>query len=197
MVYKNNSLFLTLSIIKKLIDGNLNLIELGAQKGELSCPEMIAEPNRKKKDSPSFLVRTQPMKSHGLFVHYCPPNLLFPSIKGFSFPCCGADLHVARHGCRPRISILCWSQINPSLLEKYLAVCLFLVITMWAPEELWLCVTYLLHLGIQTKKEKTLFQSCRGGAKQWHLKHLPTCCTYYFYLHCVGHSKLHGQVRCK
>lgn len=33
------------------------------------------------------------------------------------------DLYVVHHGCRPQIIILWWSQISPSLLEKYLVVC--------------------------------------------------------------------------
>ena len=37
---------------------------------------------------------------------------------------CG-DLHVASHGYRPQITILCQSQINPSLLKKFLVACLF------------------------------------------------------------------------
>ena len=48
---------------------------------------MITEPNRKKKDSISFLARTQPMKSHGIFVYQSLPNLLFISVKALSFPC--------------------------------------------------------------------------------------------------------------
>ena len=69
----------------------------------------------------SFLGRTQPMKSHGLCLpRPCqPPFLLYKSAL--------LPLRVAPHGCRPQIAILCWSQINPSLLEKYLAVCLFQV----------------------------------------------------------------------
>lgn len=47
--------------IKKLISRNFHEVELGDQKGELLCSAMIAEPNRKKKDSFS-----QPMKSLGL-----------------------------------------------------------------------------------------------------------------------------------
>lgn len=65
--------------------------------GELSCSVKIAEPYRKKKDSSSFLTRTQPTKSHGL-VYYSPPNFLFSSMKVLSFPYCGEDLHLAHHG---------------------------------------------------------------------------------------------------
>ena len=45
-------------------------MESGDQKGELSRPVTIAEPNRKKKESASFLARTQPVKKHGPFVYY-------------------------------------------------------------------------------------------------------------------------------
>lgn len=47
----------------KLINKNLNQIEVGDQKGQLLGPVTIAETNRKKKDS-SSLSRTQSMKSH-------------------------------------------------------------------------------------------------------------------------------------
>lgn len=49
---------------------------------------MLAETNRKK-DSSSFLARTQTMKSHKLFIYYGPPNSLFLSIKVFSFSSIG------------------------------------------------------------------------------------------------------------
>ena len=102
---------------------------MGDQKGELSQTAMIAEPNRKKKDSSSFLERTQPMKSHGLLVHYKPFQVPFPLYKSVLLPLLCRDLHVALHSCRPQIAILCWSWINPSFLEKYLAVYLFYVNT--------------------------------------------------------------------
>ena len=35
-----------------------------------------------------FPGRTQPVKSHELFVYYHPPYFLFPSIKVFFLPCC-------------------------------------------------------------------------------------------------------------
>ena len=37
--------------------------------------------------------------------YYSHPNFLFPSIRGFSI--FTGDLHVACHGCKPRIAILC------------------------------------------------------------------------------------------
>ena len=40
------------------------------QKEKLSCPVTIPEFNRKKKDSSSYLARTQPMKRHGFFVYF-------------------------------------------------------------------------------------------------------------------------------
>ena len=48
----------------------------------------IAGPNRKKNDSSSFLMKTQPMKSYELFVYYSPPDFLFLAIIIFLFPCC-------------------------------------------------------------------------------------------------------------
>lgn len=81
-------------LIKKFIDRNLVSIGLGDQQGELSCPAALAEPNRKKRDSSSFLAN----ENCGLFVY---PSEVF--IKAFSFPC----LHGAHHGCRPQIALLC------------------------------------------------------------------------------------------
>ena len=52
---------------KTLISRNLK-IELGDQKGELSCPTKKAETHRKKKELFCFLLRTQPMKEHGLLL---------------------------------------------------------------------------------------------------------------------------------
>lgn len=50
---------------------------------------------------------------------YGPPKFLFLSVKTFSFPCPTGNLHLTQHGCRPQISIICWSWINLSLLDKY------------------------------------------------------------------------------
>ena len=47
---------------------NLSEVELGDQKGELSCPTKKAETHRKKKELFCFLLRTQPMKEHGLLL---------------------------------------------------------------------------------------------------------------------------------
>ena len=56
-----------------------------------------------------------------------PSQLPFPPYESglLPFPC--RDLRVAFRCCRPRIAILCWSQLKPSLLEKYLMVYLFRV----------------------------------------------------------------------
>lgn len=64
------------------INRNLNYIELKDQKS--SHPETIAE-SSKKKDSPSFLERTKPMKSLGLFSTALPAS--FPHLcKSFLCP---------------------------------------------------------------------------------------------------------------
>ena len=47
---------------KRLTNRNFNDIESRDQQGELSCPKMRAEPNRRKRNS-SFLARAQPMKA--------------------------------------------------------------------------------------------------------------------------------------
>ena len=63
-------------ILKKLINRSLGSVELGDQKKMLSYPVTIAKPNKKKKDTSSFLAKTHPMKSYGLF-YYGLPNFLF------------------------------------------------------------------------------------------------------------------------
>ena len=92
----------------------------------LSHPVTIAETIKKKKDSSSFLARSQPMKSHGwaLCLLYLS-QLPFPLHKSvlLPFPC--GNLYMAHHGYRPWTAVLYWSQINPSFLEKNLAVYCF------------------------------------------------------------------------
>ena len=61
-----------------------------------------------------------------LFDYYSPTNFFCLPIKEFSFPWCLRTCRVAHHSsCRPQIANLCWSQMNLSLLEKYLAVYIF------------------------------------------------------------------------
>ena len=99
-------------------------IELGDQKGALSCSGRTAEPLSKQDFS--FLARTQSVGNHGLLVYYGPSNFLSLFMKAFSFPCC---LGLAYSS--PWLQTLkCNSllvRINPSLLEKYLTVYLFQV----------------------------------------------------------------------
>ena len=58
----------------------LNQIEWGDQKGELSCPMRAAEPNRKKKDAFSLLVKTQPSNEKPWTIALSP-NFLCSSMK--------------------------------------------------------------------------------------------------------------------
>ena len=52
---------------------------------------------------------------------YSPPSFLFLPVKAASFPVWS---HVHTRGCRPGLTILYWSCIDTSLLEKYLqSVC--------------------------------------------------------------------------
>ena len=84
----------------------------------------IAESTRKKKVSSSFLGRTQTMKTHGLFVYWSSPNFRSLPVESFLLPLPCEALHVDGCGCRPLIlQFSAWAPINPSLLEKYLAVC--------------------------------------------------------------------------
>ena len=65
------------------------------------------------------------MKSHGLCLHSPPDFWLSISIKSIHLPLPCGDLQVAHHVFRSQIAVLCWSQINTSLLEEFLTVCLF------------------------------------------------------------------------
>ena len=56
---------------------------MGEQKWELLHSVMIAQPNRKKKDLSSLLARTEPMKSHRLFIIALPT--FFSSLQMCSF----------------------------------------------------------------------------------------------------------------
>ena len=73
---------------------------------------------------------TQPLRSHGLFVYYSPPSFLFLCKKcSLSFAIWGyarGSPWLKTLYCNP---LLIW--INPSLLEKYWAVCFRL--TFWWP----------------------------------------------------------------
>lgn len=84
-------------ILKKLINRSLGSVELGDQKKMLSYPVTIAKPNKKKKDTSSFLAKTHPMKSYGLF-YYGLPNFLF-LYKSILLSLPHGDLHMVHHGC--------------------------------------------------------------------------------------------------
>lgn len=78
-----------------------------------------AETNGRRKTA-SLPARTQPMKSHRLFVYYSPPSFLFISTEAFSFGGLAYGLALAAV---PELQFSADS--NSSLLEKYLAVYLF------------------------------------------------------------------------
>ena len=80
---------------------------------------MITEPNRKKKDSRQGLSQWKAIDS--LLTRALPPSFSLYKRVLLPLPCW--DLHVACQSCRSQIAILCWSQINSSLLERYPAVC--------------------------------------------------------------------------
>ena len=69
------------------------------------------------------------MKSHGHIVYYSLSNFLFSCIKHSPSLAMWGKLHMAHHGCRPRIAILNRSQINLCFLEKYLTTHFFQVNT--------------------------------------------------------------------
>ena len=76
---------------------------------------MIAEPTTKKKDTfPSKDSANEKPRTLGVL---WPFQLACPLCTNILLPLLGRDLHVAPHGCRPWTTILCWSQIKPSLLK--------------------------------------------------------------------------------
>ena len=112
--------------VKKLINRNLNKIESGDQKGELSDPGMIVDHNRKMRDfllpgksSANESIITRPMKSHGLLVYYSPFPPSFPPVKEFSSPSCGELAHGSPWLQTPNCHS-CSSQMNPFYLFIYL-----------------------------------------------------------------------------
>ena len=69
----------------KKINKRKSQIELGDQQGEPSHPGTWLSPTGRRKSS--FLARSQPVKSHGLFIYHSPPHFHFPSMKAFPFLC--------------------------------------------------------------------------------------------------------------
>ena len=92
--------------------------------GKAPIPASV-ESSEKKENTSSFQPKTQPMKSHGLFIIFLPNlfSCLCHKIVLLILPC--GDLKLTCHCCRPSIAILCWSWISPSVLEKYLVPYLF------------------------------------------------------------------------
>ena len=90
-----------------------------------------------------------------------PCQLPFPLYKRVLLPLLCGDLYVACHGCRSQITILCWSRINPSLLERYLTVHLFQVSKVnitahFVPDCIYLQITEFLAVS-ETVKTFTIF----------------------------------------
>ena len=104
-------------LLKKKKKNQKPQLESGDHKGELSHPAMIAEPERKKEAS--FPARTQPVKNHKLFFYYHPHNIIFPCNL---LRLLWGDWLTTHHGFRSWSVILCQSQVNSCLLEKYLTV---------------------------------------------------------------------------
>ena len=91
--------------------------------GGIPIPRNSRAQQRRRLFSPA---RTQPMKSHELFISPSPPNFLFPSIKVlpiikvFSLPrYAGTCLWLTMFA--DYNAILCRSWINPSLLKKLIS----------------------------------------------------------------------------
>ena len=92
---------------------------MGDQKGELSCPTIITEPNREKKNT---FPGKDSANENWLFF-YSHSNFLFPLYKRILLPLTCRDLHMAHH--RHQTAILYWSAKIPSLINKYLTIYLF------------------------------------------------------------------------
>ena len=100
--------------------------KLETRKGSSQILQLQQSPTGRKKTLPLFWQGLGQWKGMGaLSTAALPPSFaLYRSIL-LSVP--WVDLHVAHHGHRLWIAALFWSQINASLLEKYLAVHLFQV----------------------------------------------------------------------
>ena len=122
-----------ISQINKSCWGCGSHIKINKQKSQLNSLETSrgsshsCDSNRDqiRRKTSAFLATTQPIKSHGLSASI--PLPLFPLYERVLLPLPFGDLHVFHCGFRSQTALLCWSQINPSLLKKYLAVYLFQV----------------------------------------------------------------------
>lgn len=89
---------------------------------------------------------------------YNSPTLLFPSIKEFLLPCGWGDSHVAYHGWRSWIAVLCWFWIN-SFFAGEITGCLCLRSTEYTcTEPIFVCYLYdflfLSKIQVDIKREK-------------------------------------------
>ena len=88
---------------------------------ELSYPMAIAELNKR-----TPLPSGQELSDRSWTLCSLQTSQLpFLTVKVLLFPCCGKNCMWLSMVSRLQITILCGSQINPSLLKKYLAVFLF------------------------------------------------------------------------
>ena len=60
-------------------------------------------------------------------VYWSPPSFLLPSMKACAFPCPVGTCTWLNMFVDPELQFFCWSQICPSLLEKYQEISLFQV----------------------------------------------------------------------
>ena len=98
---------------------------MGDQQGEFSCPGFTAEAKRKKKVS--SLLEGLSSEKPWTFCSLEPSQLPFPLYKRVLLHLFCRNLHMAHHDFSPLIAIFCWSEMSPSLPEKYMAICLFQV----------------------------------------------------------------------
>ena len=118
-----------------------------------------------------------------------PSWIPFPPYKSvlFLLPC--GNLHIAHHGCRPRIAILCWFQINPSLLEC-ICFCVFFQVnrfnhfrSIWKLSMIWeKFLTYCNFLAHTLSVDSSFLPVCLQSLCHLHIviigSHSHTCKTY-------------------
>lgn len=90
-------------------------------KRERKIPSLPGEDSAKKKPQAPCVLRSLPPPPAA------PASFSLEAVQG---PACGRNSH---HGCRSQATNLCWSWINPSLLERLLAVYLFQVNSPFPP----------------------------------------------------------------
>ena len=102
--------------VKKNLEAETSVKELGDQKGDLSYLVMIGETTGRRMTPLLSWQWPSQWKSPALCSLH-PSWLPFPLYKCDLYLLLRRNLHIAHHACRPQIASFCWSQIKQSLLK--------------------------------------------------------------------------------